>query len=237
MASSSTQLDPESAAAFVFRTIGSMDGLAEVLSYWTFTGIFEEHSPADSHSEFSSNFGLITPRGVRKPGWRAFELLHTHAGSHRLSVETSISSEIYALATANVTGTKVVTGSVRVFLSWWAGNIARDNVSLIATPPPPPRPGYTVLDGDCSGHNLQELPGMAVPSCGNACNTAAGCLGFSFQLGPGAHQPHENCVLKSSSCGGHGSPSGAKFVFYEKAGGRRCAPAVHCGKGLLSKLS
>lgn len=102
--------------------------------YWTFSAIFEERIAVDTQPEFCGQphhatlvpksrnncaFGLMTPRGVRKAGWRGFELLHRHAGNQRLnvSIESSDnSSDIYAMATTNGTSTN----SLRVFLSWWA---------------------------------------------------------------------------------------------------------------------
>ena len=62
--------------------------------------------------------------GVPKPGWRAFQLLHTHAGTRR--VRTSVSNQtlappardnktfVSAFATSNGT-----VGSLRVFLGFW----------------------------------------------------------------------------------------------------------------------
>ena len=63
----------------------------EVLSYWTFSDIFEENSIP--RTEFhplgvsypQPHYGAMSLHGVPKPVWRAFELLHTHAGSHTVN--------------------------------------------------------------------------------------------------------------------------------------------------------
>ena len=74
--------------------------------------------------------------GVPKPGWRAFQLLHTHAGSHTLPTTVSHGpgqstggnqSVVGATATVNCSGSSVddadglapTPGSARVFLSHW----------------------------------------------------------------------------------------------------------------------
>jgi hypothetical protein len=226
----SAQLDSSSAAAFAFRTIGKMAGVTnlEVLSWWTFSGVFEERSATDQHAEFSNNFGLITPRGIRKPGWRGFELLHTHACGHRLRVGNGNDPAIYAMATSNASSADAPgpDDSLRVLLSFWAApnqgtrpNAARKALRNAAAPPPPAVPGFKALGGDCDGRNLDELVDETIFGCGVQCNQTGGCEGYSFQFGPGVVQPHENCVLKSSNCGGHAKPSPLKFVFYERITG------------------
>lgn len=39
--------------------------------------------------EFKNIYGIMSHHGVPKPAWRAFELLHTHAGNRRLPVRVS----------------------------------------------------------------------------------------------------------------------------------------------------
>ena len=77
------QHDVAGAAAFAFRTIGELDGVTDVLSWWTFTDIFEEDTPVDKHTEYMNIYGLMTVSGVPKPGWRAFQMLHEHGGDTR----------------------------------------------------------------------------------------------------------------------------------------------------------
>ena len=88
------QHDVSGAAAFAFRTIGALDGITDVLSWWTFSDIFEEGTAVDEHTEFMNIYGLMTISGVPKPGWRAFQLLHQHAGNTRIKA-TVTESVIY----------------------------------------------------------------------------------------------------------------------------------------------
>ena len=71
--------NPESnSAALIFRAVSSLHDTVEVLSYWTFSMIFEEES--EPTAELQGTFGLLSEHGVPKPGWAAFQLLHSHAG-------------------------------------------------------------------------------------------------------------------------------------------------------------
>jgi xylan 1,4-beta-xylosidase len=79
------QHDVAGAAAFAFRTIGALDGVTEILSWWTFSDVFEEETAIDKHTEFMNIYGLMTISGVPKPAWRAFQLLHEHAGDQRVN--------------------------------------------------------------------------------------------------------------------------------------------------------
>lgn len=76
--SSSNSSDPlhdePYAAAFAVATILETKGLVEGYSFWTFTDIFEEH--CFHFRPFHGGFGLLTPHGIAKPAFRAFELLH-----------------------------------------------------------------------------------------------------------------------------------------------------------------
>ena len=120
------QHDNSGAAAFAFRSVGEAAGITDVLSWWSFTDVFEEGNQiekADQKSlpEFSDVYGLMTFHGVPKPGWRAFALLHSHAGALRLPTEVSQptspgrnASLISAFATVHEAG-----GQPSVFLSFW----------------------------------------------------------------------------------------------------------------------
>jgi xylan 1,4-beta-xylosidase len=56
------------------RTIRACDGLTTMMSYWTFSDVFEEQGVVKT--PFYGGFGLIAERGIPKPAFRAFELLH-----------------------------------------------------------------------------------------------------------------------------------------------------------------
>ena len=68
--------------------------------------------------------------GVPKPGWRGFQMLHMHAGSHMVPAVVTHGpgqmtggngSMIAATATVNATAGEAAEGSGRVFLSHWDG--------------------------------------------------------------------------------------------------------------------
>jgi xylan 1,4-beta-xylosidase len=67
--------------AFIAQTIRDCAGLAETMSYWTFSNVFEEMGPQTRF--FNSTFGMIGQRGVARPSLHAFTLLHK-LGDHRL---------------------------------------------------------------------------------------------------------------------------------------------------------
>jgi xylan 1,4-beta-xylosidase len=66
--------DESYAAAFIVKTLLDGCGIADVYSFWTFSDLFEEGF--FSSRPFHGGFGLMTIHGVRKPSYRAFELLH-----------------------------------------------------------------------------------------------------------------------------------------------------------------
>ena len=64
--------------------IAQCDGLAQMMSLWTFSAVFEEGGP--DTAPFHGQFGLIGPGGIRKPGFTAFALLH-RLGQIRLAAD------------------------------------------------------------------------------------------------------------------------------------------------------
>ena len=54
--------------------IRQCDGLVNMMSFWTFSDVFEEEGP--KHEPFDGGFGLMAMGGIRKPSWAAFALLH-----------------------------------------------------------------------------------------------------------------------------------------------------------------
>ncbi len=63
------------AATFIVRTNLESIGLADSLSYWTFTDVFEEGGAGDT--AFHGGFGMITLQGVPKPTFHAYRFLHS----------------------------------------------------------------------------------------------------------------------------------------------------------------
>lgn len=60
--------------AFIAHTMKGCRGLAEVMSYWTFDSVYEELGIAKSF--LNNSFGLIGNRGVPRPSFYTFALLH-----------------------------------------------------------------------------------------------------------------------------------------------------------------
>ncbi len=63
-------------------TIRQCDGMVDVMSYWTFSDVFEEQGPVKQ--PFYGGYGLIAAGGIPKPAFGAFQLLHL-LGEQRLA--------------------------------------------------------------------------------------------------------------------------------------------------------
>lgn len=63
-------------------TIRQCDGLVEIMSYWTFSDVFEEQGVVKQ--PFYGGYGLIAEGGLPKPSFNAFKLLH-HLGRRRIA--------------------------------------------------------------------------------------------------------------------------------------------------------
>ena len=61
-------------AAYVLGKLKAVDGLAQGMSYWTFSDLFEEPGPPTA--PFQGGFGLLNPQGIRKPAYFAYKYLH-----------------------------------------------------------------------------------------------------------------------------------------------------------------
>ncbi len=81
-------------------TVSRCDGLAKMMSYWTFSDVFEEQGVIRKPSY--GGFGLIAERGIPKPSFNAFRLLH-RLGHTRLALASDS-----AIATRRADGTLVV---------------------------------------------------------------------------------------------------------------------------------
>lgn len=60
--------------AYILSKLRRSEGLAQGMSYWTFSDLFEE--PGPQTRPFDGGFGLMTPQGIRKPAWFAYKYLH-----------------------------------------------------------------------------------------------------------------------------------------------------------------
>jgi xylan 1,4-beta-xylosidase len=76
-------------APWLADTIRQCDGLVDVMSYWSFSDVFDEQGVVKS--PFYGGFGVMANGGIPKPAYNAFQLLH-RLGSRR--VETSLQSAL-----------------------------------------------------------------------------------------------------------------------------------------------
>jgi xylan 1,4-beta-xylosidase len=70
---------------WIADAIRQCDGLTEMMSFWTFTDIFEEQGVVKQ--PFYGGFGLIASGGIPKPAYNAFKLLH-QLGDERIAVDS-----------------------------------------------------------------------------------------------------------------------------------------------------
>jgi xylan 1,4-beta-xylosidase len=64
------------------NTVRQCDGMVDMLSFWTFSDVFEEAGPISK--PFVGMFGLRAKGGINKPSYYAYELLH-QLGTERLA--------------------------------------------------------------------------------------------------------------------------------------------------------
>src|SRR5579871_6588401 len=81
-------------------TIRQCDGLVDIMSYWTFSDVFEEQGVVKT--PFYGGYGLIAEDDIPKPAFNAFKILH-RLGSERLRVDSNS-----ALVTRNADGSLVL---------------------------------------------------------------------------------------------------------------------------------
>lgn len=65
------------------ETISKCDGLVDIMSYWSFSDVFEEQGVVKQ--PFYGGYGLIAAGGIPKPAFYAFELLHA-LGTNRIAL-------------------------------------------------------------------------------------------------------------------------------------------------------
>ncbi len=82
------------------NNVRECDGLTTLMSYWTFSDVFEEQGVVKT--PYYGGYGLIAERGIPKAAYNAFALLH-RLGTSRIDVDSE-----NALATANQKGQIIV---------------------------------------------------------------------------------------------------------------------------------
>jgi xylan 1,4-beta-xylosidase len=81
-------------------TLRRCDGLTDMMSYWTFSDVFEEQGVV--RRPFYGGFGLIAAGGIPKPAFNAFKMLH-ELGEERLATDSE-----HALVTRRTDGSFVI---------------------------------------------------------------------------------------------------------------------------------
>ncbi len=81
-------------------TLRRCDGLTEMMSYWTFSDVFEEQGVV--RRPFYGGFGLIAAGGIPKPAFNAFKMLH-ELGEERFDTDSE-----HALITRRADGSFVI---------------------------------------------------------------------------------------------------------------------------------
>ncbi len=85
---------------WIADTIRQCDGLVKMMSYWTFSDVFEEQGVVKT--PFYGGFGLIAEDDIPKPAFAAFQLLH-QLGDQRIDLDSDL-----ALLTRRKDGTLVL---------------------------------------------------------------------------------------------------------------------------------
>jgi xylan 1,4-beta-xylosidase len=70
---------------WIANTIRECDGMVNMMSYWTFSDVFEEQGVVKK--PFYGGYGLIAEDDLPKPAFNAFKMLH-HLGDTRLAVSS-----------------------------------------------------------------------------------------------------------------------------------------------------
>jgi xylan 1,4-beta-xylosidase len=65
-------------APYILSKLKACTGLAEGMSYWTYSDLFEESGPPPT--AFHGGFGLLSRDGIRKPAFFAYKYLHALQG-------------------------------------------------------------------------------------------------------------------------------------------------------------
>jgi xylan 1,4-beta-xylosidase len=107
-------------------TIRQCDGLTDMMSYWTFSDVFEEQGVVKQ--PFYGGFGLMAEGGLAKPAFNAFKLLHT-LGQQRIAQDSNS-----AVVTRRADGTLVI-AVWNLFLPEETGRPKTDTILIKGLPP------------------------------------------------------------------------------------------------------
>jgi xylan 1,4-beta-xylosidase len=134
------------------NTVLECDGIVDMLSFWTFSDVFEENGPIPK--PFVGNFGLRAKGGINKPSYYAYSLLH-QLGTERL-----------ANSSENVIVTKTPQGGLAIGV--WnlvdpdSKGLPKTMVFAFRGLPPSARVSVQRVDGD-HGNVLKKYAEMGSP--------------------------------------------------------------------------
>jgi xylan 1,4-beta-xylosidase len=80
-------------APYILSKLKASQGLAQGMSYWTYSDLFEEPGPPTA--SFQGGFGLLNREGIRKPAYFAYKYLHALKG------DTVVSDDAQATLATN----------------------------------------------------------------------------------------------------------------------------------------
>jgi xylan 1,4-beta-xylosidase len=121
---------------FLANTIRECDGLVDVMSYWSFSDVFEEQGVVKT--PFYGGFGLLAERSIPKAAFNDFALLH-RLGDSRLDVSSDS-----ALVTRRKDGSLVI-AAWNLFLPEEAG-LPKTLTLRFRGPSPPQSVRVTIVD-------------------------------------------------------------------------------------------
>lgn len=80
-------------APYILSKLKATQGLAQGMSYWAYTDLFEEPGPPPT--PFHGGFGLMNREGIRKPAWFAYKYLNALRG------QNLVTGDVQAMAAKN----------------------------------------------------------------------------------------------------------------------------------------
>jgi len=131
--------------AWLADTIRQCDGLVSIMSYWTFSDVFEEQGVVKM--PFYGGYGLIAADGIPKPAYNAFKLLH-QLGSQRIALDsdsavlTRRDDGALVLAIWNYSPPEQTGFSKTVTLHFKSANVRRAAISRVDRAHGDVRPAY-----------------------------------------------------------------------------------------------
>jgi xylan 1,4-beta-xylosidase len=127
-------------APWILAKLHGSRGLAQAMSYWTFSDLFEEPGPPTA--TFHGGFGLLTREGLRKPAFFAYKYLHALQGRSIPGADDGVLAATDGMATT--------------VLAWdWQPPVqVQTNRNFFARPQPatPSRPLHLALTHLAPGH-------------------------------------------------------------------------------------